>query len=67
VTSDEHAPLYQHVYLDHCMTPSLAQFADACHVIVAMGYTPVQTEANDRLRAWCDLNGWPPKDWQPNA
>jgi hypothetical protein len=41
------------------------KFLDACRVVVANGYTPVSTKGYERLRAWCDANGWPPKDWQP--
>ncbi len=43
----------------------MSEFGDACRVIVREGYTPVQTDAYLRLRAWLDENGWPPKDWQP--
>lgn len=37
----------------------------AFKVVVRNGFTPVDTEAYERLRAWLDQNGWPPKDWQP--
>jgi hypothetical protein len=38
---------------------------EACRVVLGNGYTPVETVNYRRLRAWLDLNGWPPKDWQP--
>lgn len=40
-------------------------FLEACRVIMAHGYQPVASKGYQRLRAWCDLNGWPPTDWQP--
>lgn len=47
--------------------PDQGVLLEACRTVVAAGMTPVNTEANQRLRAWLDLNEyWPPKDWQPD-
>lgn len=29
------------------------------------GFGIVTRTAYERIRAWCDVNGWPPSDWQP--
>lgn len=43
-------------------------FRQACKVIVRNGYTPVETKAYERLRAWLDTtNGWPPVGWEPTT
>lgn len=50
---------------DKFAIPGDPSFIDACRVVVANGFTPVRSVPYQRLRAWLDEVGWPPRDFDP--